>query len=359
MAVVDAPRRSQYRVCYDPSFTPQSTLNTPNTSLCTAAFQIDDLDSPELRRTIDSIYDGSHQFVVNQQTITSYQRFTINFDADAQSLGFVLAGWFGGAGAPSGSGTGPFTSALSMLGICSFRMPYTTIVLQAQCATPSDPGLVLPGCAVNKVTITANAKERVRVSAEIFAGPPQAGVSFTAPNLLPINPLRLDQGVFTVDGVNRLNPNSGDMHNITHKAVLTLDNKIIDDILAFPIASIQPQLWERADERTMDLLWVPEGYLGDSLDSAATADPRTFYGSGGGAGGSAFSLQLAPLGGVNTSVAINCSYAMLTRDDKGVVFDGLARTSCLQTHLTPTLDSSSDMPLTATVVSTSSSGFLQ
>jgi hypothetical protein len=354
MSIPSGVRDVSYRCCFDNSYTPQTSITNPVTSGINATFQINQMDSPDLIRTIDTIMDCSRQFEVNQQTISEYQRFTINFDADPQSLGWAFAGVMGAATAPTGSGTGPFTSALSMLGLCTFRLPYTAIVLQAQCANPSDPGVVFGGVVINKLTITAQFKQRVRVSAEIFAAGPIAASGFTAPACSPINPLRLDQGVFTVNGISRINPNSGDPHTNTESVVFTYDNGILTDLTAFPLASSQPQAWERANVRPITLDWKVMGYLNDSLDAQAVSDPRTFFGNG--SGSSAFQLQL---GSGIQSVSINSGYAMLTRQDKALSFDGQGRISYLNLQLRPTLDSNNDLPLTGVVVDTVSSGFLQ
>lgn len=316
-----APRGSQLRIAYDPSFTPQANVDTANNvSTLTAVLQVTARNHVDSAETVDEVFDCSGQFKIEENILTRIGRLTVEFDASPTLiLGFL--------GACMGNSSG---NNLVMLDEASFQPPYLTLAVGFVGAI-ADPGVLFKSVVVNSFKITSASRERVKCSMELVGSGDLGAASITWPDCTETLPVYGFDGALTINSADRMVKN-GAIGTNTTSIELDYSNNLLSNTDPFQLADDDITRLERADRRTHMLNWKVEGYVGDATYTAAKTNPRTKW------------PVIWRIGPLNNCVTLTATSAILTAEQKAQTFEGEANRATLNLKLEPTLDGST-LPL--------------
>jgi hypothetical protein len=312
-----APRGSQLKLFYDPTFTAQSAINVPNNvNTLTAVLQVTVRRHLEPIQTTDPVYSCDGQFKISEAILTRLARLTVEFDCTIGVLKGFMRNAFG-----AGSGVD-----LTMLGVNAFQQPFLTFALGFDNAV--DVGVMFHSAVVNRIKVTARAKERLKVEMELIGSGALAaatGLAFAACS--EVVPLYSNAGALTINSVDRMQANSATANTATEEISLEYSNNLLMSDDPFQLASIDPTRLERADRRTILYNWKVEGIVGDAAHVASLTNPRTIWpvvwrvGATGAAG-----------------IVFTSTQNILSSDGQVQTFENEAGRACLNLKLEPTPD---------------------
>jgi hypothetical protein len=311
-----APRGSQLKIFYDPTFAAQSAINVANNvNTLTAVLQTTVKRHIEILQTVDDVYSCDGQFKISTAVLTQLARLTVEFDC---TIG-VLKGFARNA---FGAGTGV---DLTMLGVNAFQQPFLTFGLGFD---NGEVGVVFHSAVVNSIKIVARAKERLKVTVELIGSgalPAATGMAFAACS--EVVPLYSNAGALTINSVDRMQANSATANTATEEFTLNYSNNLLITDDPFQLASILPSRIERADRRAIMYDWKVEGAVGDAMEVASRSNPRTLYPVVWRVGGAAAA-----------GIVFTSTQNILTADSAVQGFEGEAGRAVLNLHLEPTPD---------------------
>jgi len=318
-----APRGSQLRLYYDPSFTPQASVNTPNlVSTLTAVLQVTAKHHLETVQTVDEVFECSGQFKTSEAILTRIAKLTVEFDCAIGLLKLFMRNAFG-----AGTGTD-----ITMLGVGAFQQPFLTFAIGFD--NTVDVGVLFHSVVVNRIKITARAKERVKVEVELIgSGNLAAATGLVFAACSEVVPIYSNAGALTINSVDRMQANSATANTSTHEFSLEYSNNILSTEDPFQLASIDITRLERADRRTIMSNWKVEGIVGDAAHVASITNPRTIWAV-------VWRIGATGVAGITLTSAEN----ILTSEQTAQSFEGEAGRAVLNLKLEPT-PSSGALPL--------------
>ncbi len=313
-----APRGSQFRIAYDPLFTPQSAIGTPNaTATLTAVLQVTTRNHIALEQKFDDVYDCSGQFKVTRNQLSRLARLQVEFDASP----LLVKGFLG---ACMGKPTGTLKINMGMLPIAEFQPPYLTFVVGFDEGT--DTGVLFHSVVVNSFKIMSKSRERIHCSMELIgSGNLTATSGFSYPACSTVVPIYPADGALTINGVNALQANDA-AGTSTVEFNLDYSNNLLVSDDPWQLAQIDPTRIERADRRTIMFDWKVEGQELDATHAAAIASPSNQW------------PVIWRIGTTLNNVLLTATKCILSGEGNVQGFEGEAARAVLNLKLEPILD---------------------
>lgn len=329
-----SPRGSLLRIAHTPGFKRQSNFTTaiPQAQL-TAVFQATSRNHIQVQENADPILDCSGQFKIGEEIISRIGRLTIEADADANTLGGLLAMCLGVAAAPTGEG--PYTHALSLLDRATFQGPVGTFIVGYEGVANS--GLIFKAAVLDTLKVLISGNKRAKVTADFLGfGDRPAAAGYNFPACTDITPIKLRDGLFTIGGASKL--------SLLRELEFTFSNGILANDDPFTLASIDPTRLERSDLRTMSLRYKIEGYEGDAnhqlLNTSQAVQVR--------------------FGTATNGVLIDIPVGRIKEETAVQSFEGEAGRSCLNMIVDPwAVSGNASTPLTVQAINGNSVQYLQ
>ena len=314
------PRRSQLRIAYPANFATQSDFTTAlSNGAIDALFSLvpDSEPTLEFLDKNEQIIDCTGQFKLDEIVLARSCRLQFDIELDADVLAGLL-GW--GFGTVSGADR-------LLLSPTEFQPPVTSFIVGHDDAAGTK--LKLKSMVLDEITLTGRVNERVRCQVSFRGhGAPTSAGAYTFPDCSAVTPIRLSDGLFTLDGDARL----PDIRSLEFR----FSNGLFFDEDPYTADSPDITRMERKDIRDMLFTFTMFGQPGDADHTKAIGKEKVDV-----------SWRI---GAADDGVLIAAAQAILRTT--GVGHDGEARRSVVNYQAEPIrVGSDGDTPIKATVLS--------